>query len=423
MSNQSRMESHLSTTESMAERESPTASLMSSTSGSLAWNGFADVLARIYELPKANNRIPSMEGARGLAVILVFFVHYHYLFSFLAPPRSPVTSLSQFLSIIGHSGVDLFFVLSGYLIYGALIKKSVGYFAFVRRRARRIYPAFLCMFGVYLVLSFLFPSKSKLPPGFLPSLVYVLENLLLLPGMFSIPPIITVAWSLSYELFYYLSIPLVIRLTGMQRWAARRRVVFFVGLICLYACCSLLFGAPRFRLMTFVAGILVYEALQWRPLLRRLTSARESNAAGFVVLSFGLVYLLGLPEEYGMLPGSHWYGPTARALVLLVSLSVFSIFCLGFQGRLSRLCTWTPLRWLGNISYSFYLIHGLTLQAIALGFQTFLPRQIQSAWVYVPLFGVAFALSVIVATALFVAVERPFSLARHAVRPQLVVSR
>jgi len=67
------------------------------------------------------------------------------------------------LENIGHSGVDLFFVLSGYLIYGALIRKKVSYLSFFRRSVERIYPTFLCVFAIYLVLSILFPEENKIP--------------------------------------------------------------------------------------------------------------------------------------------------------------------------------------------------------------------------------------------------------------------
>jgi exopolysaccharide production protein ExoZ len=371
-------------------------------------------LAEIYELPNTAQRISSMEGTRGLAVLLVFFVHFHALFSGWDPVGSVVSYVSHFMATIGHSGVDLFFVLSGYLIYAAVIGKQVSYFAFVKRRAQRIYPAFLCAFAIYLILSFLFPSKSKLPSGILASVFYVIQNVLFLPGMFSIRPIITVAWSLSYEFFYYLSIPLVVRFTGMRRWAARWRVVFFVFLILLYTTGSLFFGLPRFRLTMFLAGIVVYEALRWPALTSRLSTAWEIVATALVTSSFGLVYLLGLPEEYGGLPVAQWHGYTLRALVLLVSFPVFSLFCFGRRGLLWQAFNGTPLRWLGNISYSFYLVHGLTLQALVMGLG--LVATVRSVWVFCTLFVVGLAASTMVATLLYVTVERPLSLARRPAR-------
>jgi peptidoglycan/LPS O-acetylase OafA/YrhL len=124
------------------------------------------------------------------------------------------------------SGVDLFFVLSGYLIYGAVIRKKVSHLTFFRRRVERIYPTFLCVFAIYLVLSILFPEENKIPARSLAAAIYILQNALLLPGIFHIQPIITVAWSLSYELFYYLSLPVLVMMLGMRSWRSSRRSIF-----------------------------------------------------------------------------------------------------------------------------------------------------------------------------------------------------
>jgi peptidoglycan/LPS O-acetylase OafA/YrhL len=60
--------------------------------------------------------------------------------------------------------------------------------------------------------------------------IFVLQSAALLPGLFDIPPVFTVAWSLSYEIFFYGTIPLLVRVTGLQRRRAGARVVFFLGL-------------------------------------------------------------------------------------------------------------------------------------------------------------------------------------------------
>ena len=138
-----------------------------------------------------------MEGLRGLAVVLVFAVHFCTLVRpWAADPG--LVSVLDVLERLGHSGVDLFFVLSGYLIYGALIARPRPFGPFMRRRVQRIYPTFLAVFALYLVLSLLDPSHSKLPAPGASLVLFLLSNLLLLPGIFPLQPLIAVAWSLSY---------------------------------------------------------------------------------------------------------------------------------------------------------------------------------------------------------------------------------
>src|ERR1700737_402660 len=138
-------------------------------------SNFTEKLSNVYELGgEATTRNLPMEGLRGFAVLLVFFVHYHALFSGWVSSNSMSFAFSKFLSNVGHSGVDLFFVLSGYLIYGSIIKKQRSYFGFIRRRIQRIYPTFLCVFASYVLLSALFPSDSRIPTNAVGASLYLL---------------------------------------------------------------------------------------------------------------------------------------------------------------------------------------------------------------------------------------------------------
>jgi len=170
-----------------------------------------------------------MEGLRGLAVSLVFLVHYVALIRPWIAGHDALLAVAGGMHTIGNTGVDLFFVLSGYLIYGSLISKKQAFGKFIRRRVQRIYPAFIAVFAVYVLLSFLFPSENKIPSDLSSASVYIAENFLLLPGIFPIEPMITVAWSLSYEMAFYFAIPLLIAALSLrERRPAIRRVSFAV---------------------------------------------------------------------------------------------------------------------------------------------------------------------------------------------------
>jgi exopolysaccharide production protein ExoZ len=167
-------------------------------------------LAQIFEIGHGEHRpLRSMEGLRGFAVFLVFLVHYVTLVEPWLSPHTWTSSTAEVLRRLGNAGVDLFFVLSGYLIYGTLIAKLRPFWQYFGRRTQRIYPTFLAVFAIYLLLSWIAPAHSRIPTDRAEAIVYLIQNVLLLPGLFPIPPLITVAWSLSYEMFYYLVIPLL----------------------------------------------------------------------------------------------------------------------------------------------------------------------------------------------------------------------
>jgi exopolysaccharide production protein ExoZ len=348
-----------------------------------------------------------MEGIRGLAILLVFFVHYHTLFGSYASTTSWTFKISHFAWGLGHSGVDLFFVLSGFLIYGSLIRKPVNYFQFLRRRVQRIYPAFLVVFSIYICLSLIFPSFSKFPSGWWQTTKYIVLNLALVPGIFAVTPIISVAWSLSYEFFFYLTIPLLVTFFWMRHLKWGVRVAFILLLLSLR---FTFFDVPPIRMAMFCGGILVYEILE-AVRAEELSAFGEAVVATVFFASFIPIALLtlkeGSPDIFGGLgTGSAKY----RILVMLLSFSLFCVYCLGRTGTLSKLFSWNPLRWLGNMSYSYYLIHGLTLHGVSLAFSHIWPQTGNTSILFWILLPVAFIATILTSTLLFLIVEKPYSI-------------
>ena len=146
-----------------------------------------------------NTPLRAMEGLRGVAVLLVFFVHFGALIEPWLKEDSWVWHVKDFLFFLGHTGVDLFFLLSGYLIYGTIIRKDAfSFIPYFKRRITRIYPTFLVVFAIYVFLSFVFPSENKFPDGLINKFIYITQNIFLLPGLFHIKPLITVAIKVAW---------------------------------------------------------------------------------------------------------------------------------------------------------------------------------------------------------------------------------
>jgi exopolysaccharide production protein ExoZ len=363
-------------------------------------------LAGIYEVGNLERRNLPMEGVRGFAVLLVFFVHYHSMFDPWANAERFTRAFSSFTGNIGHSGVDLFFVLSGYLIYGLIFKKPGRYMKFIERRIQRIYPTFLAVLAVYLLLSILFPAQSKLPTDPASAGYYILENVLLLPGILNIQPIITVAWSLSYEFFYYLSIPSLIALLGMRRWSSFHRVLLFLVLALGFTIYCFIVPNTHIRLIMFVSGILLFEAKYSYGLDKKLKPRADYWVLALLGATFALLYVL----MTRILAEDQIFVSVYPTLLLFVSFFVFTLACFDSQSLLSRIFSWTPLRWLGNMSYSYYLIHGLTLKGIALVALHFIAPSraaVVAYWIGLPVF---FSLTLVTSTILFVLVEKRFSI-------------
>jgi peptidoglycan/LPS O-acetylase OafA/YrhL len=99
-----------------------------------------------------------------------------------------------------------------------------------------------------------------------------------------------------------------------------------------------------------------------------------------------------------------------RYLFLNVAVVLLLHRCLFACGPAARLFSWTPLRWLGNMSYSFYLFHVIVLQAFFFLLAEFRLEALGNTMLYLYLLPPALVASVVLSIPLFVLVERPFSL-------------
>ena len=152
-----------------------------------------DALNRLYCLD-SQSRFQSFEGLRAWAVIMVFNVHFlgqYYQQHYFVQPNSVLERMLKFLHS-GHIGVDLFFVLSGFLIYSTLIRNKPSFRDYLKHRASRIMPAHI---AVLILLTF--PAMHW--AGFF-------SNILFLPTFFHLlGDINIVTWSLGWEWLFYVS--------------------------------------------------------------------------------------------------------------------------------------------------------------------------------------------------------------------------
>jgi peptidoglycan/LPS O-acetylase OafA/YrhL len=182
------------------------------------------------------NRIAELDGLRAAAVLGV--VAWHYI-GLSQPPGSAALSLFA----LGRTGVDLFFVLSGYLIGRILLttRQQPGFFsAFYGRRAFRILPLYFIMIGMYLAGRHF--SGSTLFAGNIPAWAYVLglQNFGMVAGQTYGAQWLAVTWSLAVEEQFYLIFPMVV-------YFARGRIVLWLCLVLLGLC-------PIARAVTWALG-------------------------------------------------------------------------------------------------------------------------------------------------------------------------
>jgi peptidoglycan/LPS O-acetylase OafA/YrhL len=290
---------------------------------------------------KSGGELLALTSIRGIAAWWVVLFHLRLL---LAPwvPTAVIRLLAQ-----GNLAVDLFFILSGFVIalnYGDRLAgdwRATGDFLF--RRFARIYPLHLLIlagFAAYAGAAILFGTATLegQDPGYFAASLLLVQNW----GFFGALKWNVPAWSISTEAFAYLLFPILLRLLPLRRAWLLVSIVLLLGLSVplFFAATDTSFpdAVPQtglFRcVVQFAMGMLLCE------LWRRLHGRRLATPLFAAAVLLGLAYaLLGLPVV-----SLAW-----AALVLGLALTG--------KGPLHA----PVLVWLGRISYATYLCHYLAL--------------------------------------------------------------
>ena len=340
---------------------------------------------------------PALDGIRGLAVVAVLASHTGVVGG-------------------GFLGVDLFFVLSGFLITSLLAEEHaatgrISFAAFYRRRALRLLPALslLLVFSTVYALTVAPPAQSAVTlRGVGSSLVYASNLQIAAHGPYALG-MLGHTWSLSVEEQFYIVWPAL--LLGMLAWLGPRRALLpcIGALLAVTAWRTVLYlhgadpGAIFVGSLTHADGLLAGSVLALAraggvrvPRLGR-RSLQCAAACGAVAIA---VMMLAFGSRADMLP----WGYTAVALCGAAAVAW------AVESRAPRNpLTWRPLRAAGRWSYAIYLWNPVAISVVGLGWSHGTPPP----WVQLPLAGV---ITVAVAAASYRYVERPFLRMRRAVR-------
>jgi peptidoglycan/LPS O-acetylase OafA/YrhL len=306
-------------------------------------------------------KIPQLDGVRGVAILLVLA---HNLHAFYTLPLSLLTSY-------GWMGVDLFFVLSGFLITGILLdsKSSPAYFRnFYARRCLRIWPLYYAvLLLMFVVVPLLRPQDAleifrRAHPWW--SYPFFLQNFFV-PDPVSAPGPLGVSWSLAVEELFYLVWPFFVRFVPMRRLETGAWTVCLLSPLLRLSFVNhgwLIYSNPFCRLDGLMAGGLL-------AILVRKSDFRAARHLRPAWVSFLLGGVLAIVSE---LYGQRW---------LTFSLAVFASAGFVYLAQFSE-WTWVKtavtnrfLMFSGTISYGLYILHKLPVDVLkSQGFPTLHPR-------------------------------------------------
>ena len=327
------------------------------------------------DVSREKSRLNGLDILRGLAVLLVFFRHLPI------QPRSDLGRSERFLEFffeIGWTGVDLFYVLSGFLIAGLLFKEILtdGKLNVVRfwfRRGLKIWPCYFLVYGVWVGANLWFAHRNGDSTQYAHYMETLLPNCLFYQNYGEYRLLWPAAWSIAVEEHFYLLLPLV--LVALVGLAARislppstwTRMALAFGLLALAIPPVLrwwtlgdstdpfvIYLPTHLRFDSLLAGVLLRFTRDFLPsLFHRIARTARWLCPLLLLAAAGVVCLYPIARH----PQLYVFVFTLNhiAFALLVALAVSSPEfggALPVLGRVLRV-----LSWIGVYSYTIYLTH------------------------------------------------------------------
>lgn len=304
----------------------------------------------------------SIDGLRGYLALAVFVHHSSIWFGYVRSGRWELPASPLYVHL-GQSAVALFFMITAFLFFGKLLDDRqrglrTDWLRLFVSRLLRLYPLYLVamavLVGVVLVLSDgqWQGSGKYFLRTVLHWLLFTAFDAPSLNGVAQTPHVLAgVVWSLPYEWCFYFSLPLLALLMG-------RSVALQWTFVSMVAVGYLLLTLKPIHLLSFAAGMVAAGASR-RPQLRRWAQRGLASwgAVGALVATAVLT--------------SDAQNPTA------IGLLGFAFMVISAGNTLFGLLTWPVSRWLGDMAYGIYLLHGVVLfvtfqfvitPAVAIGF-------------------------------------------------------
>lgn len=320
----------------------------------MAWSAMKMGNKRKGKWEVETRRITSIEGARAGAILAILL--YHFL-----PHQLPG----------GFLGVDLFLMLSGFLLTRKLLHQEAwrptDYLRFAGKRIRRLYPPLLLMMVPVTALLVLFQKELLLNlRGWVFSTLLMVNNWWQIGrqvsyfDQFFVPSVFTHLWYLSLNLQYSLLWPLVLKNRMVHRWGAKKQMLLIVTLVLLSQLLQAVLYVPGAdptriyygtdtRFLAFGMGaLLAYLApdVQKRLMVRR--NKGLTNLVGAAALALVFVLLKELQDTSAIT----YYG---GMLLHSVAAAAFFLSSLPEGTFFHLLLRFKPLQWLGRRSYYIYL--------------------------------------------------------------------
>ncbi|MBA4242116.1 MAG: hypothetical protein C0448_15435 [Sphingobacteriaceae bacterium] len=350
------------------------------------------LLNKIFKIPLKSVKHESIEGLRGYLAFFVFIHHAIIYYYYLRTNHWNIPN-SKLFNHFGETSVVLFFMITSFLFVSKLLNQTTktDWTKLFTSRILRIYPAFLLLFIIQIILIFYISDFQ-----FIESPMYVFKEIIIWLG-FSIIDYLpingykdtnlmtaNVLWTIRYEWVFYFSLPLLSLIISKHK-PNILIVLFTISIMCAianYIQLQIVF------LYTFAGGVLAAFAVNNHSIKKYATKSTTS----ILVLGCLTMVILCFDTAYSLIP------------ICILTIAFIGIAC---GNTLFGILTLKISKLFGQLSYSIYLFHGIVLYfifIIVIGFKTASHFSVIEHWLVV---STCCLLVVLMATICFKWIEQP----------------
>ena len=345
--------------------------------------------------------IKSLTGLRGIAALYVALYHFK-------AGKFFGESLAPFFER-GYIAVDLFFVLSGFVIaltYTSLFENGFNFSAFknfMGRRIARIYPLYLIMTLIFVSFYLLFPDR--VPSDVELSSTSIISSLFMIQAWGIALSILTPGWSISTEFAAYIVFP-IFTLLMFKCKNYLGHYLFFISIFIIFIMSQ--FSLGSFYEIDNINNLNIWKGDTFYPLIRCLCEFAigiwayrlyaEDRKFKTILQGKWASTILGI-----LLTCLLFITHTDALIVLLIPFFIISLT--NEASTVSKFMSWRPIYLLGVISYSLYLCHLMTFWIKPELIEILTKNEIPSPYFLTFIFQMV--ISVILATAFYICIEKP----------------
>ncbi|MBK5145415.1 acyltransferase [Budviciaceae bacterium BWR-B9] len=303
--------------------------------------------------PTKNIKLESIQALRGVAVLLVIAFHFRVYLNGVYTQKD----LGDILFSMGEIGVDIFFVISGFIItYSTMDKEKSSPIEFAIKRFFRLYPVFFIVLSVMIYFDFsnIYTTSQ------------IIKSYLLIPNDYNFTGpwygynIIIPAWTLTYEIWFYMIFCISLCISHKYRTIISSLLLvgicslsqfYFRGFIQIEPIIKDAFSYSVLSNFVFISNPIVYDFIYGMIIAEIFTKAKDGFVKNVFSVSFissvMLVSIAIIISGYNSGPGAEKWG--LYSFMLVCSIALMSRVIEIYNGRF--------LIFIGEISYSLYINH------------------------------------------------------------------